>query len=135
MSGRTPVVTGSAGMARLAVIRIAMLAGVLTFGGVAFFVRRGANPPALAADTSVLQLAGSLIWAVAIIGVLVLFMLLRGRDTPERRASFSIIGWALGEAVALYGAVFLYLTGDAQWFLMGLTAQLLTFFIFPLRRR
>ena len=132
----TPAGAPSRDMAKLGVIRVAMLAGVLSFGAIAWFVRRqGPVEAPTAVDPAMLRIAGSVIWGLAILGILGLFLALRNRETPARRSSFSIIGWALGEAVALFGGVYLFLTGDAQWFLAGLTALLLSFFIFPLRRR
>jgi hypothetical protein len=131
----TPPASPSRDTAKLGVIRVAMLAGVLSFGAVSWFVRRQGTAPASTVDPGLLGIAGSVIWGLAVLGILVLFLLLRNRETPARRSAFSIIGWALGESVALFGGVYLFLIGDPKWFLAGLTALLLTFFIFPLRRR
>jgi hypothetical protein len=66
------------------------------------------------------------------IGTLALF-LLAGKATPERRATYSVIAWALGEATAIYGGLFWLLLGDMQWYLYGVACLLLTYFIFPVR--
>jgi hypothetical protein len=66
------------------------------------------------------------------LGTLALF-LTAGRAAPERRATFSVIAWALGEATAIYGGLFWMLLGDPQWYLYGVACLLLTYFIFPIR--
>jgi hypothetical protein len=66
------------------------------------------------------------------LGTLTLF-LLGGRASPERRATLSVIAWALGEATAIYGGLFWMLLGDSQWYLYGVACLLLTYFIFPIR--
>ena len=115
----------------LALIRIALLVGVLVFGGVVWYLRRtgdasyGVNPHGL-------RVAGQAVWALMTIGTLGLF-LAAGKASPERRAAFSVVAWALGEATAIYGGLFWMMLGDPQWYLYGVACLLLTYFIFPVR--
>ena len=115
----------------LGLIRIALLVGVLAFGGIVWYLRRsgdasyGVNPHGL-------RVAGQAVWGLMTLGTLTLF-LLAGRTSPERRASLSVIAWALGEATAIYGGLFWMLLGDSQWYLYGVACLLLTYFIFPIR--
>jgi hypothetical protein len=115
----------------LALIRIALLVGVLAFGGIVWYLRRsgdvsyGVNPRGLRA-------AGQAVWGLMTLGTLGLF-LAAGRTSPERRGTFSVIAWALGEATAIYGGLFWMLLGDPQWYLYGVACLLLTYFIFPVR--
>ena len=115
----------------LALIRIALLVGVLVFGGVVWYLRRTSDP-SYPVDPHGLRVAGQAVWGLMTIGTLALF-LLAGKATPERRATYSVIAWALGEATAIYGGLFWMMLGDPQWYLYGVACLLLTYFIFPVR--
>jgi hypothetical protein len=115
----------------LALIRIALLVGVLAFGGIVWYVRRSGYE-SYGIDPRALRVAGQAVWGFMTLGTLGLF-LGAGRATPERRGTFSVIAWALGEATAIYGGLFWMLLGDPQWYLYGVACLLLTYFIFPVR--
>ena len=115
----------------LGIIRIALLVGVLAFGGVVWFVRRSGDA-SYGVDPRGLRLAGQAVWALATLGTLGMF-LAAGRVSPERRAPLSVVAWALGESTAIYGGLFWMLLGDPQWYLYGVACLLLTYFIFPIR--
>jgi hypothetical protein len=113
-------------------IRLALIAGVLMFGAVALFVHRqpswkpGMVPSAI----------GYALLAYAIVAVSIA-RAMRGRvlrePDPQRRASLLIIGWAVGEGAALFGAVIFFVTGQGQWYLLGLLAMLGVFAFLPIR--
>jgi hypothetical protein len=126
----TPTPTTSATRA-LATIRIALLVGVLVFGAIIWHLRRSGDT-SYNVNPRALRTAGQAVWGLMTVGTLGLFVLL-GRVTPERRATFSVIAWALGEATAIYGGLFWLLLGDKQWYLYGVACLLLTYFIFPVR--
>jgi hypothetical protein len=115
----------------LALIRIALLVGVLAFGGIVWYLRRSGDT-SYRVDPRGLRVAGQAVWGIMTLGTLGLFFA-TGRATPQRRASFSVIAWALGEATAIYGGLFWLLLGDPQWYLYGVACLLLTYFIFPVR--
>lgn len=115
----------------LALIRIALLVGVLVFGGIVWYLQRS-NDLTYSVDPRGLRVAGQAVWGLMTLGTLGLF-LAAGRATPERRATFSVIAWALGEATAVYGGLFWMMLGDSQWYLYGVACLLLTYFIFPIR--
>ena len=115
----------------LALIRIALLVGALVFGGAVWFMRRSGDA-SYPVDPHGLRVAGQAVWAIMTLGTLGLF-LAAGRASAERRAAFSVIAWALGEATAIYGGLFWLLLGDMQWYLYGVSCLLLTYFIFPVR--
>ena len=115
----------------LALIRIALLVGVLAFGGIVWYVRLSGYE-SYGIDSRALRVAGQAVWGFMPLGTLGLF-LGAGRATPERRGAFSVIAWALGEATAIYGGLFWMLLGDPQWYLYGVACLLLTYFIFPVR--
>jgi hypothetical protein len=113
-------------------IRLAMLLGVLTFGGVVWYIRRSGDPPGVSADEArSLLWIGRAIWGVAIIGCIVVFQLTQRRP---RDSSYQILAWAFGEMVALYGAVIWFLTGTSGWYVPGLVFLVMTFLAFPARR-
>ena len=115
----------------LALIRIALLVGVLVFGGIVWYLQRSGDLT-YSVDPRGLRAAGQAVWGLMTLGTLGLF-LTAGRVTPERRAAFSVIAWALGEATAIYGGLFWMMLGDSQWYLYGVACLLLTYFIFPIR--
>ncbi len=115
----------------LGLIRIALLVGVLVFGGVVWFVRRSGDASSTV-DPRGMRIAGQAVWGLATLGTLGLF-LAAGRASPDRRASFAVIAWALGESTAIYGGLFWMMLGDPQWYLYGVACLLLTYFIFPIR--
>jgi hypothetical protein len=115
----------------LALIRIALLVGVLVFGGIVWYLQRSSDLT-YSVDPHGIRVAGQAVWGLMTLGTLGLF-LAAGRATPERRATFSVIAWALGEATAIYGGLFWMMLGDSQWYLYGVACLLLTYFIFPIR--
>jgi hypothetical protein len=117
------------------IIRLAMLAGVLTFGGVVYALRKDGNAPGVNAEQARAFLwIGRALWAAAIVGCLVLFQMLQRTRSAERAQTFQIVAWALGEMVALYGAMIWFLTGSSTWYTPGLIYLGLTFLAFPIRR-
>ena len=46
---------------------------------------------------------------------------------PQRRATLLIAGWAVGEGAALIGVIIFYITGQAQWYGLGLLAMVSAF--------
>ena len=131
MTARAQPPAPSTATRTLGLIRIALLVGVLAFGALVWYLRRSGDA-AFAVDPRGLRLAGQAVWAAATLGTLVLFVA-AGRAAPERRATFAVIAWALGESTAIYGGLFWMLLGDPQWYLYGVACLLLTYFIFPIR--
>ena len=115
----------------LALIRIALLVGVLAFGGIVWYLRRSGDAT-YAVDPHALRVAGQAVWGLMTLGTLGLFVA-AGRARPERRGMFSVVAWALGEATAIYGGLFWLLLGKSQWYVYGVACLLLTYFIFPVR--
>jgi len=128
---RSPAPANSSATRTLGLIRIALLVGGLVFGAVVWYLRRS-GAPSYDVDPRALRVAGQAVWTLATLGTLGLF-LAAGRASPERRATFAVIAWALGEATAIYGGLFWMLLGDRQWYLYGVACLLLTYFIFPIR--
>lgn len=116
----------------LPIIRVALLAGVLSFGTVIWFLqlRPGWTPPNPNAAMQLRPL-GLALWGVAIVGVVTLWFLVdRARDEARRR-SLTVPAWAMGEIPVLFGAVVWFLTGEPMSFLVGLAWMLGVFVLFP----
>jgi hypothetical protein len=126
----------------LALIRIALLAGVLLFGGVCWYVHRAGPPPPPAPSTlRALRAVGMVVWAAAVVGIVVARLRLdgaarrRGGGAAAETANLRILAWAAGQAAALYGGVVYFLTGNPQWYVFGLTMMLGAFVVVPVRER
>ena len=120
-----------------AVIRLALLTGVLLFGALCWFLTHqrggGAQPGTDPADLSVFRI----VVPALCLGALAVAAVLRGRVARTRdaaqRASMRLIGWALGEGSALAGGAHYLLTGDPKLYVLGVVALLGTFIILPMR--
>ena len=121
--------------AALAVIRLALLLGVLAFGAATtFIVRRGDWRPSAPDALDSLWIVGIVLWVTAILAVA--YLRFRGTRLAGRAgaATPAIIGWAIGEAVAIFGGVHYFLSGRPAWYLNGVLFLVATFVVFPLRR-
>ena len=67
------------------------------------------------------------------VGVALVFMFLKFRDSssPARASTVSILAWTLGETLALFGGVILFLTAFSGWYIAGVMALALAFVAFP----
>lgn len=118
----------------LLLIRIALLSGVLLFGAVVFFVRRNGDPaPMLPGQAESLVWGARILWGVAIAGTFGVWQMRQRATTRSQVHQWSIIGYALGESVALFGGVVWYLTGTPGWYLPGVLFLAITFLVFPAR--
>ncbi len=116
-------------------IRGAMLVGVLMFGGVTWYIRRGGGGPGLDPDTlPTLLWVGRGTWILSMATCLSLFGMLRKARSEQRVTALSIAGWAAGEAVAIVGGVIWFLTGISNWYSAGLVYLVLAFLAFPVKR-
>lgn len=118
-----------------ALLRFALFAGVVLFGAVTWFVHRDpqwrAPAPALVES---LRLATYAVWAVGVVAVLVARGI-HARARDESRQGTALLGWAIGESVAIFGAVYYFMTDDPWRYFYGIVFMLATFILFPVRRR
>ena len=96
------------------------------FGAVVLVVHRQPNwKPGVLPDAVDYALVACAILAVSVAAVL------KGRvgrePDPQRRATLLIAGWAVGEGAALIGAIIFFITGQAQWYGLGLLAMVSAF--------
>ena len=116
----------------LKIFRLAFLAGVLILGAVGGFLASGDVAPTLDDDTGELLTYVFFAFALGILGLLQFFRRLRARsETPGERFTFALVGYALADGVAIFGFVFILLTGSFLPYLTGVLVLLLAFVMFP----
>lgn len=119
----------------LFVIRTALMTGVFLFAAVAYFgPQLGLEPKLNLVDgLSTLRYVNLAFIAVAVIGAALLRF--RLETVPaERHGTSLIIGWALGEAAALFGVV-LFMGGGEKWSLaLGVISFVFTLVVLPIPR-
>ena len=83
-------------------IRIAMMLGVLMFGGVAWFITRApdwkAPEPGLLDQLSLIARFG---WIAVALALVFMFLKFRDSTNSSRTSTVSILAWTLGETLAL----------------------------------
>lgn len=118
----------------LGLIRVALLLGVLMFGGITWLENRQALPavgPALSSHA--LRVLVIVLVAAAVAGMLVVRVLLAREANVRRRGALCIIAWAGGEAAALGGGVYYFVFHDPRWYAVGLLVLVASFVVVPLR--
>ena len=113
-------------------IRLAMMGGVLLFGGVSWFLT--SMPDWSAPDAGIagqLTRVATVAWVVVGAALIVMFLKFRDSTNAARASSVAILAWALGEALALLGGVIFFLTALSGWYIAGVMALTLTFVAFP----
>ncbi len=117
----------------LPIIRIALLAGVVFLGAVAIYLAKsGTVEPVQESLGQTLRMVFVVVLAGAAVAMFVLRRKRLALSSHEDPTVLNIVGWALGEGVALIGAVLLILTGDVLYFLVGFVMMLVSFVFFPL---
>jgi hypothetical protein len=120
--------------ATLRIIRVALLTGVLMFGGIAYYLTRERGGGIGEAD-----LAQTLQWlnigflVMAAIGIMMVQRKHAAERDPARRTTLNIVAWAMGEATALFGGVHYLLMGDPMPYVVGLGLMLASFVVVPIR--
>jgi hypothetical protein len=119
--------------ASLAIIRIAMGVGVLSFGVLAY-VASLSRPVATTPAPQALTWAAWGIFGTAL-ALLTAWRLLRAERVERGDSTTLIVGWAIGEAPALFGAAYLMVTGVPTLLLVGFVIYSAAMVLFPLPRR
>lgn len=116
----------------LAMIRIAIIVAVVTFGAATWWLHAsGRRPSAMAPNVNLVTLV---IWALATVSLLFLRRRLTPVRNPRDRNNITILGWAAGETAAFAGIVHYFVTGDPQRFLFGMIVFVVALLAFPLPR-
>ena len=119
--------------ASLGATRMALLVGVLMFGGITWYTRRG-DPMTTTPNIDLLYKVGYGVLVLAVVGIVVIRNKLAGVTDPAKYANLAVLGWSCGEAAAIYGGVYYFLSGDPSRYLTGVLLMLISFVAIPLRR-
>lgn len=116
----------------LRIIRIAMLAGLLLFGGVTWWLHSTGNAPAPfdPAFARTLQLV-FFAMCVSFAAAIMLLRSVRSRTSGPRVVTLSLLAYALGEGIAIFGAVYWLFTGAPALYAAGLAIFLLALLLLP----
>ncbi|HZI28096.1 MAG TPA: hypothetical protein VFD64_08055 [Gemmatimonadaceae bacterium] len=119
-------------MTPLHAIRLAMMGGVLLFGGVSWFLTQ--SPDWTAPEPGIgdqLNRIARIAWIVVSVALIVMFMKFREPHDIARASSVAILAWALGEMLALLGGVVYFLTSMPGWYIAGVIVLTVAFVAFP----
>jgi hypothetical protein len=118
----------------LAIIRIALMAGVLIFGAVAWFVHRQPDwtPPDVGSLRAVRRFVLSSWIAVSVLLIFFRLRLERARNEQQRRTTL-IVAWAVAEGAAMGGALDFFLSRDVTMFAGGVFVMAAALILFPVR--
>lgn len=120
------------GTARLAIIRVAIFAGVIAIGLVSFWQHRQAGW--IHADATLLKplkWIGMGTWVLVVVGLIGMRLRYAREAESASNARIQMLGWALGEMPAIFGGMYYFLTDDATIYLAGLGAMIVSFTLFP----
>jgi branched-subunit amino acid ABC-type transport system permease component len=118
--------------ATLRIIRIALLSGVLMFGGVAYYLVQK-NGPLGAENAGALQIVNIVLLVGAAVGIMIIQRRHLAERDPAKRSTLNIVAWAMGEATALFGGVHFLMIGNPVPFLVGLVMMIAAFVVVPIR--
>lgn len=124
---------GTAAPGALRVIRVALLAGVVIFGTVVFYVTR--EGPVSDVPTQAGRYLSFVLLGLAGASLAALVVVRSVRENANdwvRKSSLTVIGWALGEAPALLGGVIWMLTGSPVPYMIGFAVLLVSFLMVPI---
>lgn len=117
-------------------IRTALLFGVLLFGAVTWYVRRGGSPDTLAPDATTRLGYVFMGLAAAVVGLLfVLRQRVASEKNPQKQVPMYLAGYASAEGAALFGGAIWYLGGVYEWYIAGLVLMVVSFQLLPIARR
>ena len=115
----------------LKIVRAAMFAGLLGFGGFAYVqgAKNAAN--ADAQQLEVFRYVGFGLCALAIVAIGVLRGVRARAESDEARSRLSLIGTAFAEGAGFFGAVFMFLGGDMLIYAIALGVFLVSWAALP----
>lgn len=119
----------------LNIIRLALLGGSAIFGAIAWYLTStGQMTPSLDEESAAVM--RYVFYGLVAAHLLGIWLIRQRADMAEaftKRAQLLIIGYALAEGLVLFGAVYLFLTGNTVLFLGGLLVFLVAFFFLPIQ--
>lgn len=117
---------------QLRLIRLSLLLTVMIFGVLVTVMVRN-EPPRAPEMARPLQMVNIAYLVGAMVGILYFQRRHAAERDRQRRVTFNVIAWALGESTALFGAVHYLLVGNPIPYLVGLGTLLASFVLVPIR--
>ena len=117
---------------QLRLIRISLLLPVVVFGAiVSVMVQR--DPPRAPEMAQPLLMVNIVYLIGAMAGILYFQRRHAAEPVRQRRVTFNVVAWALGESTALFGAVHYLLVGSPIPYVVGLGMLIAAFVLVPIR--
>ena len=117
----------------LRIVRYAMLVFVLGFGAFAYYQstqRVPLSPEEGGADPNLLRWVGLGLCAIVVAGITVMRRI-REQADETKRSTLALVGSALAESAAMFGAVIMFLGGDVVVWVIGTVLLVSTFTLLP----
>lgn len=117
----------------LFIIRIALFAGVATFAALVLYQRSQGIETLGAGEPAIVNTMRYALWALAGSAVAAA-LFLRSRveaASPAQRGGMTVIGWALGEGVALFGVVLHFIGGPISALAIGVLTFVVVLILLP----
>ncbi len=123
---------------QLFIVRIALVTGVAAFAGLASYQRVRLQAASL--DVTLggaalpLDLMRYVLWGLAGAAIAAALLLRSRMETapPQQRGAFLVVGWALGEGVALFGTVQHFVGAPLSTMVLGLIAFATVLMLLPI---
>jgi hypothetical protein len=116
----------------LRMIRISLLLAVVVTGGMVSVMVQG-NPPR-APELARPMLMVNIVYLIgAMAGILYFQRRHAAEPVRQRRVTFNVVAWALGESTGLFGAAHYLLVGSPIPWLVGLAVLVAAFVLVPVR--
>lgn len=120
---------------QLFIVRVALMAGVFMFAGIALYQRATNTTTPQMVDVPVEALRYVLWVLVGASALASLFLKPRVEAAPYgQKALLTLIGWSFGEGVALLGTILHYLGGPVSSLALGILAFVFALLILPVPR-
>lgn len=116
----------------LRLIRISLLGAVVMTGGVISVMVQG-KPPQAPELARPLLLVNVVYLVGAMAGILYFQRRHAAEPIRQRRVTFNVVAWALGESTGLFGAAHYLLVGSPIPWLVGLATLIAAFVLVPIR--
>ncbi len=122
--------------ATMALVRVAMVIGTLAFGGIVWLLYRngGTRADVTPARLRAYRDAAMIVWIVASIALGALALARQRVLDDARERTYTVLSWAVGELVAVAGAIFYLLSARPRFYTLGLLFFVVALLVSPLRR-
>ena len=117
----------------LFIIRIALFAGVATFAALVLYQRSQGIETLGTGEPAIVNMMRYALWALSGTAVAAA-LFLRSRvesASPTQRGVMTVIGWALGEGVALFGVVLHFVGGPVRALAIGVLTFVVVLILLP----